>query len=556
MLDIFAAFGKVSEMTSLGMFFLFFFGTFISEDATCLLAGASVAAEQTSFGFAMGVCLAGIFAGDMLLYGIGRFVGAPIFQLKPIRRLVSETSLDRSQKWLSKNAATAVFVSRFVSGLRLPTYLAAGAMKADFIHFTICFFLAAAIWTPLLVGIAAFSVSFMSRGTVVAILIGVFVIFRLIIKYANWKNRRLAIGRVKRILKWEFWPLAVFYFPIISYVLYLGLRHRSFTLFTAANPGIPAGGFVGESKDEIYASLMPSNEAASYTLHYVKLCASDQLTKRLLSTAKFKVTNQLNFPLVLKPDRGERGKGVTIIYDRKQLAKVIAAADKDLILQEYSGGVEASIFYYRFPDDDNGHIFSITEKVFPSVTGDGFSTLEKLILNDPRAVCMAAKYFQYLADSLDNIPAKGKLVQLIDIGTHSRGAIFQDGAWIKTAALEKRIDEICYGIYGFFFGRFDIRAASFDDLRQGRNFKIIELNGVTSESTNFYDRRFTLVDAYRILFRQWRLAFHIGKMNRDRGYKPLTIWQLLRLVITKDASQIMPATGAKIVHINSTKACA
>ena len=198
----------------------------------------------------------------------------------------------------------------------------------------------------------------------------------------------------------------------------------------------------------------------------------------------------------------------------------------------------------------------MTEKVFPSVTGDGVSTLQELILRDKRAVCMAAKYFDHLARGLNEIPATGKSIPLIDVGTHSKGAIFRDGAWLKTPELETKIDDICRGIDGFYFGRFDIRAASFDDLKRGDDFKIIELNGVTSESTNIYDPCFTLIDAYRILFRQWRLAFEIGGMNRDRGYQPLTTRQLLRLIITRDASPIMPAADAKLVHTRSTKACA
>jgi len=73
--------------------------------------------------------------------------------------------------------------------------------------------------------------------------------------------------------------------------------------------------------------------ASSHSLNHVKLCVTDPLTTRLLSAATFKVTNELDFPLVIKPDRGERGNGVTIIHDRSQLAKAIARADQDLILQ-------------------------------------------------------------------------------------------------------------------------------------------------------------------------------------------------------------------------------
>ena len=46
---------------------------------------------------------------------------------------------------------------------------------------------------------------------------------------------------------------------------------------------------------------------------------------------------------------------------------------------------------------------------------------------------------------------------------------------------------------------------------EGRNMKILELNGVTSEATHIYDPKFSLLDAYRVLFQQWRIAFEIGQ---------------------------------------------
>src|SRR5437868_4634620 len=70
-----------------------------------------------------------------------------------------------------------------------------------------------------------------------------------------WQARRRLIGWVRRKTQWEFWPPWVAYIPLIPYLLYLGLKYRSLTLFTAANPGIPSGGFVGESKSRILANL-------------------------------------------------------------------------------------------------------------------------------------------------------------------------------------------------------------------------------------------------------------------------------------------------------------
>jgi hypothetical protein len=188
------------------------------------------------------------------------------------------------------------------------------------------------------------------------------------------------------------------------------------------------------------------------------------------------------------------------------------------------------VFYYRRPDEERGHIFSITEKRMPVVTGDGASTLEKLILADDRAVCMARFLLDKHQARVSEIPANGEQVQLVEIGTHCKGALFLDGSWIKTPELETRIDEISRSFDGFYFGRFDIRTPSIDDFRAGRNFKIVELNGVTSEATHIYDPRNSLIDAYRVLFEQWSLAFEIGAKNRARGVKPSTLRELMRVM--------------------------
>jgi hypothetical protein len=91
---------------------------------------------------------------------------------------------------------------------------------------------------------------------------------------------------------------------------------------------------------------------------------------------------------------------------------------------------------------------------------------------------------------------------------------------LRTPELEARIDEISQKLRGFFIGRYDIRYANECDLRAGRNFQIIELNGASSEATSIYDARNSLWAAYRMLFRQWDLVFAIGAANRARGATP------------------------------------
>jgi len=526
--------GDLSGLPAASLFLAFFFATFVSEDAACLAAGGLAARGEISFEFGVAACFSGIIAGDVLLYWIGRIFGSRLLRFRFVNRFVSAHAVARGSRWLEQRGASAVFISRFVTGLRLPTYLAAGFLKTDFRKFILYFVLAAALWTPILVGSVSVSGGLFG-GSVLVGALGVFVGIRVVMKLGSWRGRRIALGKLKRIIRWEFWPLAVFYFPVVCYVLLLAIRHRSLTVFTCANPAIPAGGFVGESKDEIYSLLAESEENGEFLLRHRVIRGDLSPLDKFATAQTFINTNALSFPVILKPDAGERGKGVRIIRSYGELEQSLANVNRDCVIQEFYDGAEVSVFYYRHPTSSKGEIFSITEKVFPAVVGDGVSSLEELILSDERAVCLSEKYFEENRRELDQVPAKGETVPIIRIGTHSRGAIFLDGGYLRTPELEKSIDAFCRRVEGFNFGRFDIRFSSIDEFRSGAGFKIIELNGVTSESTNIYDPRYSLLDAYRILFGQWRIAFEIGAENKRRGTRATTLGILVSAVFANSA---------------------
>jgi len=343
---------------------------------------------------------------------------------------------------------------------------------------------------------------------------------------AAYRVRRRVAGAVKRTLRWEFWPPYVFYPPVFAYIAYLGMRHRNFMLFTAANPAIPAGGFVGESK----AAILEALEGAAGHLPAWTLLPPEEAGARLRRATEFIKARGLAYPVVLKPDAGQRGSGVAVIRSTEQLKGYLNGASYPVILQEYVPGKEYGVFYFRDPEEDCGHIFSVTEKRMPEMVGDGRRTLEELILADERAVCMADFYLRKNSHRAHQIPGKNERIPLVELGTHCRGAIFLDATQAVTPALEQSIDRIAKSFDGFFFGRFDIRLPSDEDFRAGHNLKVIELNGVTSEATHIYDPGLSLLEAYRVLFRQWRIAFEIGEKNRKRGTRPATAIALLRMI--------------------------
>lgn len=513
--------------------------TWFSEDLACITAGTLAAQGEISFLLATFACFVGIFIGDVGLFVIGRVGGRRILDYRITKRLFDSDLFGRASHFIERYGLWTVFLSRFTFGLRLPIYLLAGMLKTSFWKFTLYFLLATIVWTPLLVGASMwlgaefFESPFFQQNFLISLVIfvlGFFLVLRFILKLLDWSNRRILWGRIKRIWNWEFWSLKIFYAPVFFYILWLGLKHRSFTVFTAANPAVYASGFVGESKEEILKGLETSKPAEPFLLKFISVDNDLPLSEKVKKAGNFIDSNNLSFPIAVKPEVGERGKDIFYAKDLAELEKHFAEAKEDLILQEFANGEEASVFYYRYPTETKGKIFSITEKRFLYVIGDGVSDIEELILQDDRAICLAKIYLEQNHDRLFEVPKKGEKVQIVEIGTHSRGAIFLDGEWMKTDALEQTIDEICRGYKGFYFGRFDIRTNSFQDFKRGENFKIIELNGVTSESTNIYDPKISLVSAYRILFRQWQIAFEIGKQNAENGHEPIAFSKLLKMI--------------------------
>jgi pimeloyl-ACP methyl ester carboxylesterase/membrane protein DedA with SNARE-associated domain len=515
------------------LLFLIAAATLVSEDLTCVATGLLIARGTLAAVPGTLACLVGIFVGDVSLYLTGRWLGRAILYRAPVRWFLRAEDVERSSQWFRQRGAPIVFASRLLPGTRLPTYFAAGMLQTSFWRFTGYFFVACAIWTPLLVGFSAAvgESAQMVLGTVrsrawtwLLITAAVtLVLLKLIVPFCSWRGRRLLLSRWRRITRWEFWPRWAFYPPVALYVLYLALKHRSLTLFTAGNPAIPGGGFVGESKTEILEGLRHSPEFAARTK---RLRAGLHHTEKLNRLRSFQQRHGLGFPVVLKPDIGERGAGVAIIRDEYHASQYLEHAKGDILLQEFLPGFEFGIFYYRKPGSAKGTIFSVTDKRLITVTGDGKRTLEELILSDDRAVCMAPVHLRHNAGELTSIPKQGEIVPLVQVGTHSRGALFLDGAKIRTAQLDAVIDRISQSYDGFFFGRYDIKTPNIDDLRAGRNFKIVELNGVTAEATSIYDPKNSLGSAYRTLFEQWRILFEIAEANVRGGAEPATLREL------------------------------
>jgi hypothetical protein len=262
------------------------------------------------------------------------------------------------------------------------------------------------------------------------------------------------------------------------------------------------------------------------------LLPPDELPARLEQLRREFAGRDWTFPLILKPDAGQRGAGVRRATDLVDVEKYLRRQPAAVLVQPYHPGpFEAGIFYYRLPGAATGRIFSITDKVFPVLVGDGRSTLEDLIWRHPRYRMQAATFLARHDGARGRVLAAGECFALALAGNHCQGTLFRDGGHLLTPELEQAVDAVTRRFPGFYVGRFDVRYSDPAAFRTGRDLAVVELNGVTSEATNLYDPSWSLFAAYRTLFRQWALLYRIGHANRQRGHAATGFRAFVRLVV-------------------------
>lgn len=312
-----------------------------------------------------------------------------------------------------------------------------------------------------------------------------------------------------RLFNWEYWPFNAVYVWTIPAWVFFCIRSRSMFFFTASNPCIENGGLIGESKKDIH-NILPKNRYPA-TVHFNAGTAPESVVKGLLEQG-------FSLPLVGKPDIGGRGRGVKILRCTNDIMAYAEKATMDYHIQAFiEYPLEVGIYYYRYPHEERGHLTGIVSKQFLAVKGNGRDTLHTLMKNDRRGIMYLSSLENMHRENLNRVPADGEEVLLSEIGNHARGSKFLDRSdWIDEE-LTTLIDRLSKEIKGFYFGRFDIRYSSLEELKKGEKFMIIELNGAGAEPTHMYDPKHSVFFAIREIIRHWNILSKISKMNHDRG---------------------------------------
>jgi hypothetical protein len=315
-----------------------------------------------------------------------------------------------------------------------------------------------------------------------------------------------------RLFHWEYWPFFVVYVLMFPYWFFLCIRARSFFFFNTANPQISNGGFLMESKKSIYDQIPDSHYPDTLLFK-----AGTNPAEVLIAVRGY----QLKFPLIAKPDIGMKGISVKKIRNAEELKEYSASSRVDFLVQAFIPFEnEVGIFYYRYPNELKGHISGIVKKEFLTVKGDGISTLRQLIQKDRRSILQLPALEKQYGKNLSQVLPAGKEELLVPYGNHARGAKFIDISDLADEQLTETIDRVCKGVHGFYYGRLDIRFESWEALRRGERFSIVELNGAGSEPTHIYDPRHSIFFAWKEIIRHWNILFRISRMNHKLLKKP------------------------------------
>lgn len=315
----------------------------------------------------------------------------------------------------------------------------------------------------------------------------------------------LKIGWLHKVFHFEYWPWYVFYLPLVPYIIWQLLKFRRLDFYAYSNPGISDGGLQGESKIDILHSI--PKKYLPTTLYFEGNVALNETIDAVQKA-------NLQFPIIAKPNVGERGKDVEKINNETELSLYLAHHKEAFLIQEYIDyPFEFGVFYARIPGEDSGRVTSITGKGNMSVTGDGKNTIRTLMQQQYRTRFQLPRFEVQHPEVLNSILALGQKQILEPIGNHSRGTTFLNQNNLINAAVNSCFDKIAKPIDGFYYGRFDLKVKSISDLETGENLKIMELNGVSSEPGHVYDPNYSLLSAYSDTLAHWSIAMKIARKN-------------------------------------------
>lgn len=327
-------------------------------------------------------------------------------------------------------------------------------------------------------------------------------------------------GFFEKLTNWELWPGAALYAPLAPIWAWYALRARSFWFFTASNPTIPFGGYEGETKTDVYKQLPPD----CYPRTILAKASEDfEGLKKRISEAGF------TYPFIVKPDVGRKGLLFRKIDDEKQLLEYHNYIPFDYVVQDLVDyPMELGVFYVRHPSKQTGQITGIILREALEVWGDGQTNLRTLIEQHPQAGKRAEEMCRKHEDKLEWVPAEGERYVLSYAINRSRGARLRNLSHEADAQLTAVFDKLSLYAGTFYWGRYDVKCVSIADIKEEKNYVILEYNGAGASPSHIYHCGMSLWQAYAEILRHWKLLYEVSSWNNAHGHPYWPFWKGLR----------------------------
>jgi membrane protein DedA with SNARE-associated domain len=457
---------------------------FAHEDLAIVLGGYIVVNKIMPVGLVVLCIYGGMVASDFALYGIG----AGARRLPWLTRLAVDDRVRGFADMLKRNLFGLVALCRVVPGVVFIAFVACGWTRVPLGRFTMASLVVSALYLPLMLCIVVFfgdalddRVGLWAWPFLLCVLVAIGFLRRQVFGFQQGftgqepsdaagadGHRGISplAGPARRVTLAERIPHGLFYLPLVASWIGFGLRHRSLTLPTAANPRHPTGGIWGDSNSDYLRDVAAPERRWVADFVIVRRSPGPATLYVDLERARQSLcTAGLPFPLIAKPDIGRHGvRRIDDVPALREYLRQFPVGEK-LILQRFVRYREqATVLYARLPGTQSGRILSLTFRA------DG-------------RCCDARRHI--------------------------------------TPELEARLDAIARSMREFHYGRFALRFASPDELKRGENFFIVEISGIGGEAVDARDPLLPLIEIYRRCVDRQRIMFLIGEKNRARGFAPV-----------------------------------
>jgi len=311
----------------------------------------------------------------------------------------------------------------------------------------------------------------------------------------------------------EYWKSRTYDVFYYGYLFFTCLLHfQKPRMLMKSNYGIDYGGSALASKYG-FQEVVGQHKFAPTGFIPVDL---DMAGKRKIIT---NFAQKHGYPVVLKPDNGFVGKGIFKIKSAKDIKRSEAALGVDYMIQDFvPGDIEFGLFYARYKGKIT--VPSINQKTFPTVIGDGVSTIQQLAEKNERYSGYWSSFLKEMDTSA--VPTKGEKKVLSFVGSNTLGSKFTEDTHLVTDKILDRLHELFDDAPGFNFGRLDVKAISIEAFQNG-DFIVIETNGMMSLPTNMLDPDSSFWHAVKVWHRHAVLLVRIAREHRQQSTKTMPL---------------------------------